>query len=218
MSESQPEPASTRKPPPAYVVLVVGSIASVGYYGFVYLITLYAYRVNVWFGLFWSLALALVGLAFVAFGYQLIRESQSAVQDRPKPFLIPLLNRFREDKISADGGELRRAEITFFVPIATLFISSWASLAYGFAMIKPEAYVESQPLTFWRMCWHYVWQLIDMIPLIDAWKIIHVDDPILEVHIWPGMLVIAFRLIILLVIIDAASRLFGFSKKNQKSE
>jgi hypothetical protein len=29
-------------------------------------------------------------------------------------------------------------------------MSSWASLAYGFAMLQPEAYAQSQPLTFWR--------------------------------------------------------------------
>jgi len=47
-----------------------------------------------------------------------------------------------------------------------------------------------------------------MVPLVEAWKHVHIEDPIPENHLWPVILVIIFRLVILYVVLSAAAKLF----------
>jgi hypothetical protein len=99
--------------------------------------------------------------------------------------------------------------------VVALFSASWSSLAYGFARLSPAAYAHPDQITFGLMFKHYLWQLADMVPVIDVWKQVHIDDPIVENHLWPGILVIVFRLIVVFVVLAAAATLFGFGKGNK---
>jgi len=174
---------------------------------------LYRRSLNVGVGLFCSLALTIVGLIFIVFGKLLIHDTQSDLGADGRRFLTPFLEKITKYDFTLNAREVRRFEISAFSPIVTLFLASWASLAYGFARLYPAAYDHPERLTFWLMCKHYLWQLVDMVPLVDAWKNVHVEDPVLEHSLWPGLLVIVFRLIILYVVLSAAARLFGFDKR-----
>jgi hypothetical protein len=203
-------------------VVVIGTICSCGYFGFVFLVTRYTYRVHVFFGLFWSLSFALAGLAAVFVGYQLIRnglpDPNSRLRRRFIPMFLPVLEKYLRQGIDPESGKVREIEFAFFTPVVILFLSSWASLAYGVAKVFPWAYPHPERMSFWLMFKHYLWQLVDMVPLVDAWKHIHIEDPILETNLWPGVMVLIFRLIILFVVVVAASKLLGLDKGRKKSE
>ena len=169
-------------------------------------------NLNVVFGLFCFVSLTLSGLIFIAFGYQFIRETQSVLNQNGKRFLIPFLEKVLKRSITANAQKARQFEISFFVPVVTSFSVSWVSLAYGVARITPIAYEHADRLSFWLMLKHYLWQLVDMVPLVEAWKHVHIGDPILENSLWPGILVIFFRLIMLYIVLSAAAKLFGFEK------
>jgi hypothetical protein len=203
-------------------VVVVGTICSCGYFGFVFLVTRYTYRVHVLFGLFWSLAFALVGLTAVLVGYFFIRDGLPAPDSRLRrrfiALFLPALEKYLREGAAPDTDKVKEVEYAFFAPVVILFLSSWASLAYGIAKVFPWAYPHPEQLSFWLMFKHYLWQLVDMVPLVDAWKHIHIEDPILEKNLWPGVLVVIFRLIILFVVVAAASKLLGWDKGRKKSE
>jgi hypothetical protein len=203
-------PNNPKTVPLGYLATVVGTMGSCAYFGFVFLITKYSYRLNVVFGLCCSLVLTLVGLILVGFGYQFIRESQNRAGKR---VLIPILEKIVKQPLNTP--ETRAFEISFFVPVVTLFLASWTSLAYGIARLNPAAYAHPDRLSFWLMFQHYLWQSVDMVPLIEAWKQVHIEDPIIEKQLWPGILVIIFRSIVLYVVLSAAATLFGFDKRNK---
>jgi hypothetical protein len=204
--------------PLAEMTVISGGLGAAFYFGLVYVVTRYSYRANVGFGLACSLVLAQVGLIFVGFGYQFIRETQATPGDGVKPFLIPLAERFFKQEFKIDQKQVRLFSISGFPSIFTLFISSWASLAYGFARVSPSAYAHPEQLSFGLMFWHYVWQLVDMIPLVDVWKNVHLEDPLLETRIWPGLLVVIFRLIVLYIVVAAAAKLLGIKKRTRSGE
>jgi hypothetical protein len=214
--ESFSEPRNEKTVPLGFLAATVWTFGSAIYFGMVYVVTTYSYRWNVIFGLFCSLTLMMAGLTFVGFGYQFIRESQA--DGKQKRVLIPLIERFAQRGIELNPVETKKFEISYFVPIVVLFLTSWASMAYGFAKLNPGAYAHPERLSFWLMFKHYLWQVVDMIPLVEAWKHIHIEDPILENSLWPGVLVILFRLVILLVVLSAAAKLFGFEKRKKSQE
>ncbi|HEY1767014.1 MAG TPA: hypothetical protein VGG26_05140 [Terracidiphilus sp.] len=198
--------------------VTVSMLGSALYFGLVYVVTRYSYRVNVGFGLACSLLLALCGLIFVGFGYQFIRETQAGPDDTTKPFLIPIFEKFSGKKLVFDLEAVRRFEISVFIPVFTLFVASWTSLAYGFARLSPGAYAHPERLSFGLMLRHYLWQVVDMVPLIDAWKSVHIDDPLLETRLWPGILVVLFRLIVLYIVLSAAAKLLGLDRRKKSHE
>ncbi len=201
--------------PLGYMATSVGTMGSCAYFGFVLVVTKYSYELNTVFGLCCSVVLAACGLIFIGFGYQFIRESQPDAKQRGKRFLIPLLEKITKHNFAANAEETRKFEVSAFIPVVTLFLSSWASLAYGIARIGPSAYEHPERLSFWLMFRHYLWQLVDMVPLVDVWKNIHIEDPVIEHNLWPGILVVLFRLIILYIVLAAAAKLFGFEKKKE---
>ena len=210
-----PAPENDKAVPLGYLATVVSTIGSCTYFASVFVITKYSYRLNGAFGLFCSLVLAFAGLSVIAFGYVFIRESQPVSNQTDRRFLIPFLENFTKYSFTQKALEIRKFEISFFIPVVTLFLSSWASLAYGLAKLTPAAYAHPDQSTFWLMFQHYLWQIVDMVPLVEAWKHVHIDDPILENRLWPGILVIAFRLIILYVVLSAGAKLFGFDKRDK---
>jgi hypothetical protein len=197
--------------------LSVGTMGSGAYFLFIWLVTRYSYRVDVGFGLACSLLLAMVGLIIVGCGFQFIRETQAGPDDHVTPRIVPILewickNSLNGKKLVLNLDQIRRFEISVFFPACTFFVAAWSSMAYGFAKADPGAYAHPERLSFGLMLGHYVWQVVDMVPLVEVWKSVHIDDPLLETRIWPGLLVVAFRLIVLYVLLAAAAKLFGFGK------
>lgn len=207
------------------MAVTVGTICSAAYFGMVYVVTIFSYRLNVIFGLFCSMLFALPGLLGIWANYQLARETSAGSDDHVKPLLVPFLNavaRAGKTDPKPDPGitreAIRRTEITFFVPVFTLFVASWTSLAYGLAKLNPAAYAHPERLSFGLVLQHYLWHIVDMAPLVDAWKNLHIDDPLPETQLWPGILVVIFRLIVLYLVLAAATKLLGLDKHKKSGE
>ncbi len=196
---------------PVWVAFLIGSLTGPPlYFALIFLVTKITYWINVLVGLFFSLSFTLAGVALVLCGFQFIRETQAPPDQGLKRWLVPLMEKhFLKHEFSHDPRQTRIFEVTVLVPVAALLAFSWASTAYGFARLRPSAYTHPEQLTFWIMSKHYLWQAVDLIPLLDAWKSIHLDDPVRETHLWPGALVILFRLLMVLVVLRAATRILA---------
>lgn len=196
--------------------IVPGLLASGMYFGLVFVIEKFAYRWHTWFGLAWALLFTLCSLVFLALNYWTIRETTAAPGDGIKPVLTTFIRKFSGREVTAET--MRVLELFGALPMFVLFLSSWTWMAYGFAQYTASAYEHPEQLSFWRMLHHYLWHTVDMVPLIDAWKTLHIEDPLKETQLWPGILVIAFRLITLYVLVAAVAKAFGLDKRKKKEE
>jgi hypothetical protein len=166
-------------------------------FGAVYGVTSWSFRVNRYFGLACSLYFAFAGLAFVFSAYTFSDDIRRVSSRGGELLLYPMTKLFPKVAWSVNLELARRFQIAQFLPTVATFTAGWISLAYVTAKFRPSAYAHPEQITYWLMCKHYLWHVVDMIPLIDAWKNVHVEDPLIETWLWPGVLLIVFRLIIL---------------------
>jgi len=193
--------------------VVFATFFTLAYFGLIYLSTIFFYHLNFAFGFYWSISLAIFGLGFIYLGNEFIRESRPDPGQGGSRWLFSALEWLVKHPIALDPDDTREFEVAYFIPVVMMFLASWASFAYGVAKLAPGAYAHPEQLSYGLMVQHYLWQLTDMIPLVDTWKHIHVEDPVLETRIWPGVLVIVFRAVILFVVLAAAAKVFGFEKR-----
>lgn len=191
-------------------------LAAAMYFSVVFAIEKFAYRWHTWFGLAWALIFTLCSLIFLGLNYWTIRETSAAPADGIKPVLTTFIRKVSGHEVTAEG--MRALEFFGALPMFVLFLSSWTWMAYGFALYRQSAYEHAEQLSFWRMLHHYLWHTVDMVPLIDAWKTLHIEDPLKETQLWPGILVIGFRLITLYVLVAAVAKAFGLDKRKKKEE
>jgi hypothetical protein len=196
--------------------VVVATITSLGYFGTIYLFTTLCYWLNFAIGLCCSISLAVFGLGIIYLGYEFIREGRPDPDQSGSRWMLAGLERLTGHPIVLD--DTREFENAYFIPVVTMFLACWSSFAYGVARLAPGAYAHPEQLTYWLMVKHYLWQMGDMIPLVDMWKHIHIEDPVLEMRIWPGILVIVFRAVILFFVLAAAAKVFGLENRKTGGE
>ncbi len=176
------------------------------------------FHLNVYLGLAFSLLMTLCSLILIVLNYLTIRETVAGPGDGVRPIVFPLVAKFFKRDLSPLRQILRQFEISYLTPIFTLFLSSWTWMAYGFARLDPSAYAHPERLSYGLMLEHYLWQAVDMVPLVETWKSLHIDDPLMETRIWPGILVIGFRLIVLYMFFAQAAKLFGLNQRKKSAE
>ena len=215
MSEASQEVsrAAPREPPLLYMILVVGTLGSLMYFGMVYGIAKLSYAVGRVFGLSCSVVFAFCGLFFVAGGYQFVRETRAADSERKGLRLIPAIENIFHVQLRFNPEEVRRMALSLFLPVLCLFVASWSSLTYGFVALSSDR----AEVTFGLIFRHYLWQLVDLVPVIDAWKAIHLEDPFLETRLGTGILLVAFRIVVLAMVFTTGKQLLGL-KSDKKSD
>jgi hypothetical protein len=102
----------------------------------------------------------------------------------------------------------------------TLSLSSFTSyaLASFYLQHKGELLYKTQEMEHWAAyVWLYLWHLIDMIPVIEVWEHLPLQDPPKPLTLIGGLPILGFRIVILLPIIQLLRRYMATRKQSSMS-
>ena len=202
-------------------ILILCSITGAMYYASMFAILFYIFRLSHIVGFVFALIYVYASALPLYYLSQSIAEdgrSLSATTQRHVKLMLFALAPL-PPTLSTSNAELETwRKILALVSSSALFSSAWASMAYGISLIFPHAYTQPAKISDWLMSKHYLWQLVDLVPGLDAWKAIHLEDPVKEASIWPGILVVLFRLIILSVIVRTAAKLWKLATHRETAK
>ncbi len=180
------------------------------YYVFIFFAAHYLYRLSHILGLAFALLYVYCAALPLYYLSQSISDADS-MTDGTKTFVawyLKVMAPIPPALLNRDPDMQHWRKVLALAPTAALFSSAWAAMAYGIALFVPHAYAHPEQTTDWLMSKHYLWQLVDIVPGLDAWKAIHIEDPLKEGRLWPGILVVLFRFIVLAVIVRTAAKLW----------
>ena len=139
------------------------------------------YGWSIYLGLIWSLWYAVVAAAAIA-------GLRSAIFQNPSAGSVAL-------------------GISMIASLLVWFAGAVAAIAFGLEQLALVRYAGGASVTFKMLYEHFLWQFVDMIPELDVWKVLRLDDPVQEVGLWAGLLLIAYKIFVIYVVIATVKKL-----------
>lgn len=130
---------------------------------------------------------------------------------------IYLLINFSQDEVKLFGQPVPHVLSIFGIIIVAL-VAGFSSLSYSLSEFGWVRYVSDKPITPGGMGDHYLWNLINIIPGLEVWKTLKVDDPLQISGWWSGILLLCFKVIIIIPFIALVKKWWDHRKKNASAK
>jgi glucan phosphoethanolaminetransferase (alkaline phosphatase superfamily) len=138
----------------------------------------------------WALGLA-VALVYAFLVYVFLRLLHRSVAERESPLL----------------------SAAFFLAAALTAISVCAWLSFALHTHLGAPYRCAQPLTIEKFCDLYGWTFIEMIPVVDVWKTLHITNPVESLSPLAAAPELLFRLLVVVPLLAAFKQWLDQRKK-----
>jgi len=160
-------------------IVIVPLVCLVNYY-FVSWLTNLFYGWSLYLGLFWSVWCTVIMVT----GIWALR---SAVAENPSGGFILLFGMIASPVVGFAGGA--------------------AAIGFGLEKLGLASYTGAGADNFRVLYKHFLWQFLDMIPELDIWKVLRIEDPAVESGLYAGLLLIAYKIVVIYAVLETLKKL-----------